>query len=83
MGVRSQVQGEADPDYLDRPEVRRGLAAVADAGLVFDLVVRADQLPAAARAAAGQPGRGRAARAGRRPCRPRRATPYPVGRPTG
>ncbi|WP_433220955.1 amidohydrolase family protein [Dactylosporangium sp. CS-047395] len=51
VGLRSQVQGEADPDYLDRPDVRRGLAAVAAAGLVFDLVIRADQLPAAARAA--------------------------------
>ncbi|MEU7871940.1 amidohydrolase family protein [Dactylosporangium sp. NPDC049140] len=51
VGVRAQVQGEPDPDYLDRPDVRRGLAAVGAAGLVFDLVIRADQLPAAARAA--------------------------------
>jgi L-fuconolactonase len=55
VGVRSQVQGEPDPDYLDRADVRRGLAVVAAAGLVFDLVVRADQLPAAARAAAAVP----------------------------
>ncbi|PTA47906.1 amidohydrolase [Micromonospora sp. RP3T] len=55
VGVRSQVQGEADPDHLDRPDVRRGLAEVADAGLVFDLVIRADQLPAAARAARAVP----------------------------
>ncbi|GAB3057575.1 amidohydrolase family protein [Micromonospora schwarzwaldensis] len=55
VGVRSQVQGEPDPGYLDRPDVRRGLAAVADAGLAFDLVVRADQLPAAARAARDLP----------------------------
>src|SRR5918997_582722 len=55
VGVRPQVQGEADPDYLDHPEARRGLAAVADAGLVFDLVIRADQLPAAARAARDVP----------------------------
>jgi L-fuconolactonase len=55
VGVRSQVQGEADPDYLDRPDVRRGLAAVAAAGLAFDLVVRADQLAAAARAAEAVP----------------------------
>jgi L-fuconolactonase len=52
VGVRSQVQGEPDPDYLRRPDVLRGLATVAAAGLVFDLVIRADQLPAAARAAA-------------------------------
>lgn len=55
VGVRSQVQGETNPDYLDRPEVRRGLAEVAAAGLVFDLVIRADQLPAAARAARAVP----------------------------
>ncbi|CAL9358194.1 L-rhamnonate dehydratase [Streptomyces sp. enrichment culture] len=36
--------------------VARGLAAVADAGLVHDLVVRPHQLPACARAAAGHPG---------------------------
>ncbi|TDC64293.1 amidohydrolase [Micromonospora sp. KC207] len=55
VGVRSQVQGEADPDYLDRPDVRRGLAEIGAAGLVFDLVIRADQLPAAARAARAVP----------------------------
>ncbi|WFE93413.1 amidohydrolase family protein [Micromonospora sp. WMMD987] len=55
VGVRSQVQGEADPDYLDRAEVRRGLAEIAAAGLTFDLVIRADQLPAAARAAQAVP----------------------------
>jgi L-fucono-1,5-lactonase len=48
VGVRSQVQAEPDPGYLDREEVRRGLRAVAAAGLVFDLVVRADQIAAAA-----------------------------------
>jgi L-fuconolactonase len=55
VGVRSQVQGEQDPDHLDRADARRGLATVAAAGLVFDLVIRADQLPAAARAAAALP----------------------------
>jgi L-fuconolactonase len=55
VGVRAQVQGAADPDYLDRPDVRRGLGAVAAAGLVFDLVVRVDQLPSAARAAGALP----------------------------
>ncbi|WBB76048.1 amidohydrolase family protein [Micromonospora sp. WMMD1128] len=56
VGARSQVQGKADPDYLDRPEVLRGLAEVAAADLAFDLVIRADQLPAAARAARAVPG---------------------------
>jgi L-fuconolactonase len=55
VGLRSQVQGEPDPDYLDRADVRRGLAEIAAAGLAFDLVIRADQLPAAARAARALP----------------------------
>ncbi|WP_405508462.1 amidohydrolase family protein [Streptomyces purpurascens] len=55
-GIRHQVQGEPDPEWLLRPDVRRGLAAVADAGLVYDLVVLPHQLPACARAAAELPG---------------------------
>ncbi|MFJ4621905.1 amidohydrolase family protein [Streptomyces sp. NPDC088812] len=55
-GVRHQVQSEADPDWLLRPDVRRGLAAVADAGLVYDLVVLPHQLPSCVRAAARHPG---------------------------
>ncbi|MFD5268308.1 amidohydrolase family protein [Streptomyces sp. NPDC058335] len=55
-GVRHQVQGEPDPEWLLRPDVRRGLAAVAAAGLVYDLVVLDRQLPACARAAARHPG---------------------------
>ncbi|MDX3855118.1 amidohydrolase family protein [Streptomyces sp. AK02-01A] len=51
VGIRHQVQGEPDPEWLLRPEVRRGLAAVAAAGLVYDLIVRDHQLPAAAEAA--------------------------------
>ncbi|GIF65574.1 amidohydrolase [Asanoa ishikariensis] len=54
VGIRSQVQGE-DQDYLDRSDVRAGLAVIGAAGLVFDLVVRADQLPSAARVAAALP----------------------------
>ncbi|MDK1342468.1 amidohydrolase family protein [Streptomyces sp. 378] len=55
-GVRHQVQGEPDPEWLLRPDVRRGLAAVADAGLVYDLVVLPHQLPACVRAAEDLPG---------------------------
>ncbi|WP_217567697.1 amidohydrolase [Streptomyces sp. GbtcB7] len=55
-GVRHQVQGEPDPEWLLRPDVRDGLAAVAEAGLVYDLVVLPHQLPACVRAAAGHPG---------------------------
>ncbi|MEU9734565.1 amidohydrolase family protein [Streptomyces sp. NPDC048002] len=54
-GVRHQVQGEPDPRWLLRPEVLRGLSAVADAGLVYDLVVLPHQLPACAEAAARLP----------------------------
>ncbi|GAA2570636.1 amidohydrolase family protein [Streptomyces roseoviolaceus] len=55
-GIRHQVQGEPDPEWLLRPDVLRGLAAVADAGLVYDLVVLPRQLPACTRAAADLPG---------------------------
>lgn len=54
-GIRHQVQGEPDPEWLLRPDVRRGLTAVADAGLVYDLVVLPHQLPACTKAAAGLP----------------------------
>ncbi|MER8069865.1 amidohydrolase family protein [Streptomyces sp. NPDC094034] len=56
VGIRHQVQGEPDPEWLLRPDVRRGLAAVAAAGLVYDLVILAHQLPAAVRAAELLPG---------------------------
>ncbi|MFD7731921.1 amidohydrolase family protein [Kitasatospora phosalacinea] len=51
VGVRHQVQSEPDPRWLLRPRVLRGLAAVAEAGLAYDLVVRPHQLPAAAESA--------------------------------
>ncbi|MFI5674373.1 amidohydrolase family protein [Streptomyces cellulosae] len=54
-GIRHQVQGEPDPQWLLRADVRRGLAAVADAGLVYDLVVLPHQLPACAKAAEDHP----------------------------
>ncbi|MFE0252629.1 amidohydrolase family protein [Streptomyces sp. NPDC059010] len=55
-GIRHQVQGEPDPEWLLRADVRRGLTAVADAGLVYDLVVLPHQLPACVKAAADHPG---------------------------
>jgi L-fuconolactonase len=54
--IRHQVQSEPDPDWLRRPDVLRGLRAVAAAGLCYDLVVRPHQLPAASYAAAAVPG---------------------------
>jgi L-fuconolactonase len=47
VGVRHQVHDEADPEWLRRDDVRRGLAAVQDRGLTYDLLVRARELPAA------------------------------------
>jgi L-fuconolactonase len=55
VGIRHQVHDEADPNWLDRTDVRHGLDAVASAGLVFDLLVRARELPAATRLAAAMP----------------------------
>ncbi|WP_457030719.1 amidohydrolase family protein [Kitasatospora sp. P5_F3] len=49
VGLRHLVQAEADPDWLDRPDVRRGLRVVADAGLAYDLLTLPSQLPAAIR----------------------------------
>ncbi|MDJ0386359.1 amidohydrolase family protein, partial [Streptomyces sp. G-G2] len=47
VGVRHLVQGEADPAWLARPDVRRGLGAVGAAGLCYDLLTLPHQLPAA------------------------------------
>jgi L-fuconolactonase len=50
VGIRHQVQGEPDPDWLCRADVLRGLAEVARAGLAYDLLVRPQQLPATIKA---------------------------------
>jgi L-fuconolactonase len=47
VGIRHQAHDEPDPGFLLRDDVLRGLAAVADAGLAFDLLVRERELPAA------------------------------------
>jgi L-fuconolactonase len=47
VGIRHQVHDEADPEWLRRDDVRRGLAEVQDRGLTYDLLVRARELPAA------------------------------------
>jgi L-fuconolactonase len=47
VGVRHQVHDEPDAGWLLRPDVRRGLEAVGKAGLVYDLLVRPRELPAA------------------------------------
>lgn len=47
VGLRHQAQLEADPLWLNRKDVRRGLAAVGGAGLAFDFLIHENQLPAA------------------------------------
>jgi L-fuconolactonase len=46
-GIRHQVHDEPDVEWLNRPDVRRGLAVVAEAGLVYDLLTKTPHLPAA------------------------------------
>ncbi|MFE7223773.1 amidohydrolase family protein [Nocardioides sp. NPDC057577] len=56
VGIRHLVQSEPDPGWLLRDDVLRGLTAVADAGLVYDLLVRQPQLRAAVGAVEQVPG---------------------------
>jgi L-fuconolactonase len=46
VGIRHQVHDEADPEWLLREDVKRGLAAVEAAGLAYDVLVRSRELPA-------------------------------------
>lgn len=46
-GIRHQVHDEPDAEWLLRADVNRGIVAVGDAGLVYDLLVRSRELPAA------------------------------------
>jgi L-fuconolactonase len=55
VGVRHQVHDEPDPGWLLRPDVQRGLRAVADASLAYDLLVRTRELPAALATARAHP----------------------------
>jgi L-fuconolactonase len=55
VGIRSLVQAEPDPSWLLRPSVIAALREVAARDLTFDLLVRSDQLGAAAGAAAAVP----------------------------
>src|SRR5258708_549845 len=47
VGIRHQVHDEADPEWLNRPDVRRGLAAGHERGLGYDLLVPAREVPSA------------------------------------
>jgi L-fuconolactonase len=55
VGVRHLTHDEPDPRWLLRDDVQRGLAAVAAAGLAFDLLVRERELPAAVETARRRP----------------------------
>lgn len=47
VGIRHQVHDEADPDWLLRADVQRGLAAMFARNLAYDFLVRTRELPAA------------------------------------
>lgn len=47
VGIRHQTHDEPDPWFLSRPEVRRGVGAVVQEGLAFDLLVRTREASAA------------------------------------
>jgi L-fuconolactonase len=55
VGIRYGVQDEPEADWLLRPDVRKGIKAVGAAGLVYELLVRPDQLAAAAQIVADLP----------------------------
>ncbi|MFP5372933.1 MAG: amidohydrolase family protein, partial [Actinomycetes bacterium] len=55
VGIRHMVQDEPDPEWLLRPEVAPGLRAVAEAGLVYDLLLKPPQIAAATRLCAALP----------------------------
>jgi L-fuconolactonase len=56
VGVRHQVEDEPDPDWLLNEDVQRAIATIGEAGLVFDLLVREPQLPAAVETVRRNPG---------------------------
>jgi L-fuconolactonase len=44
VGIRHQVHDEPDPEWILRDDVRCGLRALAEAGLVYDLLLRTREL---------------------------------------
>ena len=56
VGIRHQVHDEADPRWLCRPDVRRGLRAVQARGLVYDLLIRPREMTAALETVRALPG---------------------------
>ncbi len=56
VGIRHLVHDEPDPRWLCRADVRRGLAEVARRGLVYDLLLRPREMPAALETVRALPG---------------------------
>ena len=56
VGIRHPAQGEPDPNWLVRPDVVRGIKAVAEAGLTYDILVLPPQHEAAIALADAVPG---------------------------
>ncbi|APF36612.1 amidohydrolase [Chelatococcus daeguensis] len=54
-GIRHQAHDEDDADWLARPDVIAGIAAVGHEGLAYDLLVRERELPAAIRCVDANP----------------------------
>ncbi len=54
-GIRHQAHDEDDADWLARPDVIAGIAAVGHEGLAYDLLVRERELPAALRCVDANP----------------------------
>src|SRR4029077_8383321 len=55
VGIRHQVHDEPDRNWLLRDDVQRGIEAVGEAGLVYDLLVKTRELPAAVELVSGLP----------------------------
>jgi L-fuconolactonase len=55
VGIRHQVHDEPDPVWLLRDAVQRGIQKVGEAGLVYDLLVKTRELPAAVELATNFP----------------------------
>jgi L-fuconolactonase len=56
VGIRHQVHDEADPKWLDKKDVRRGIVAIGKAGLAYDILVRTRELAAALAMVRDNPG---------------------------
>jgi L-fuconolactonase len=56
VGIRHPAQGEADPGWLVRPDVIRGITAVAEAGLTYDVLILPPQHETAIALADAVPG---------------------------